>query len=136
MRIGQLAKQTNLSVETLRFWEQQHLLSPKSNPTNRYRDYSEDDQQQVYFIQSAKAVGFSLHEIRDLLFLRKDPKQYCCNDVKSIALKKLQLIEQKIIELQDMYHALKKITDICCGGAESATECSILQRLNKAEEIV
>ncbi len=133
MKIGQLAKQTELPIETLRFWEQQGLLSPNTNPHNGYRDYSEKDKQQVVFIQSAKAVGFSLKEIHGLLAVRVDAENYSCHDVKSIALKKLSLIELKINELQKMHKALKSITDICCGGEEPATECTILNSLDKME---
>jgi MerR family Zn(II)-responsive transcriptional regulator of zntA len=134
MRIGQLAKQTSLPVETLRFWEKQKLLSPQVNQQNGYRNYSPQDIQQVIFIQSAKAVGFSLNEIRDLLALRVDAENYSCHDVKSIAVKKLEAIEVKIAELENMRYALKTITDICCGGEEPASECTILNSLNKTLE--
>ncbi|MCK5902014.1 MAG: Zn(2+)-responsive transcriptional regulator [Cocleimonas sp.] len=131
MLIGQLSKQTDLPAETLRFWEKQKLLSPLINDHNGYRDYSEQDCEQVYFIQRAKAVGFSLSEIRDLLALRVNAENYSCFDVKAIALKKLQTIEQKMAALEKMQKALKSITDICCGGQEPATECTILNSLNK-----
>ena len=131
MKIGKLSQQTELPVETLRFWEQQGLLSPNTNPHNGYRDYSEKDKQQVIFIQNAKAVGFSLKEIHDLLALRVDAENYSCHDVKSIALKKLSAIELKITKLNKMRNALKSITNICCGGEEPATECTILSSLNK-----
>ena len=137
MRIGQLAKHTHLPIDTLRFWEKKSLLSPNVNALNGYRDYSEGDIQQVHFIQSAKAVGFSLSEIRDLLTLRVDAANYSCQDVKGIALKKLHAIEHKISELENMRKALKSITDICCGGKEPATACTILNSLeanNKSRE--
>ncbi|HIO91213.1 MAG TPA: Zn(2+)-responsive transcriptional regulator [Leucothrix mucor] len=134
MRIGQLAKQTELTIETLRFWEQKSLLSPTTNPHNGYRNYSEKDKQQVVFIQNAKAVGFSLKEIHDLLALRVNAANYSCDDVKSIALNKLSAIEHKVSELEKIHEALKLITDICCGGKEPATECTILNSLNAPKD--
>ncbi len=136
MKIGQLAKQTKLPIETLRFWEQQKLLSPNTNPLNGYRDYSEQDKQQVFFIQSAKAVGFSLKEIQELLALRVDAENYTCHDVKSIALKKLAAIDNKIKELENMRSALKSISDVCCGGEEPASACTILNGLNQTKNKV
>ena len=133
MRIGQLAKQTGISVETLRFWEKQQLLSPNIEAQNGYRNYSQQDIHQLAFIQSAKAVGFSLNEIRDLLTLRINPENHSCRDVKSIAIKKLEAIEQKIAELEVMRCTLKSVTDICCGGEDSATKCSILNSLDNKE---
>lgn len=134
MRIGQLAKQSELPIETLRFWEKQQLLRPKVNQHNGYRSYSNQDQQQVNFIKRAKAVGFSLNEIRELLSLRIDAENYSCHDVKEIALKKLAVIEQKLAELNAMRSALKGMTDICCGGTEPATECTILSGLEQQEQ--
>ena len=133
MRIGQLAKQTGIPVETLRYWEKQQLLSPNIDALNGYRNYSQQDIHQLAFIQSAKAVGFSLNEIRDLLTLRINPENHSCRDVKSIAIKKLEAIEQKIAELEAMRRTLKSVTDICCGGEDSATKCSILNSLDNKE---
>ncbi len=134
MRIGELSKNTGFQVETLRFYEKQGLIEPVGRTESGYREYNSDSLKQLYFIQQAKSVGFSLNEISELLTLRVERDQHSCFEVKTIAEQKLVKIENKISELNKMRDALHKITDACCGGAEPATSCTILNALDNAED--
>lgn len=131
MRIGELSKSTGFQVETLRYYEKQGLITPVSRTKSGYREYNSDSLKQLNFIQQAKSVGFSLNEISELLTLRVERDQHSCGDVKTIAEQKLLQIENKINELNKMRDALHKISDACCGGAEPATSCTILNALDK-----
>jgi len=134
MRIGELSKQTGFQIETLRYYEKQGLLEPVARTESGYREYDEESLLQLRFIQQAKSVGFSLSEISELLTLRVERDQHSCGDVKLIAEQKLQQIESKIKELHKMRKALHKITDACCGGAEPATSCTILNALDSSAD--
>ena len=128
-RIGALAKQAGVSVETLRFYEQQGLLPKPERSESGYRLYPKEALNQVAFILRAKAVGFSLKDIAGLLDLEINREQETCQTVKNFAQEKLAEIENKIRELEQMRNALKRITDACCGGTLSASHCTILSAL-------
>ena len=134
MRIGELSKNTGFQIETLRYYEKQGLIAPVGRTESGYREYNSDSLKQLHFIQQAKSVGFSLNEISELLTLRVERDQRSCFEVKTIAEQKLAQIESKISELNKMRDALHKITDACCGGAEPATSCTILNALDNAED--
>lgn len=128
-RIGQLAKLLDCSVETLRYYEQQGLLPASGRSDNGYRFYGEQAAQQLRFILRAKAMGFTLKEIQELLAIRVDPKSKSCGDVKAIAEHKLAIVDHKIAELRAIRQALGQVAEACCGGDVPAEHCSILQAI-------
>lgn len=132
MKIGQIAKASGVRIDTLRYYEKEGLINPASRTEAGYREYDNAAIDQMRFILKAKALGFSLQEIRELLSLRIDREHHPCADVKDLAEAKLVSIEEKIAELQRMHRALKRISDTCCGGPESATHCSILDALEQS----
>lgn len=128
-RIGALAKQFEINADTLRFYEKQGLLVPSSVGDNGYRYYSPQDAQTLGFILRAKAVGFSLNEIKVLLSIEVDKANNECSDVKELVDDKLQQVTEKIEELRTFQRSLKRLSNACCGGHESAEDCTILQAL-------
>ncbi|MEV8225880.1 MerR family transcriptional regulator [Streptomyces sp. NPDC079167] len=66
MRIGELSKATGVSSRSLRYYEEQGLLSGHRLP-NGYRDYAEEAVQQVAFIQDLYRAGLSSGIIREIL---------------------------------------------------------------------
>ena len=130
-KIGQLAKQENVSVEALRFYDQQNVLKPSSRGDNGYRLYSEADRRTLIFIQSAKNLGFTLNEISELLNIKTDSTHHTCEEVKSIAQHKLADIQRKIAQLRQFESTLEKVIEKCCGGPESAEHCSILEAIEE-----
>lgn len=68
--IGEFARLTNLSVHTLRYYEQEGLLCPERNAANR-RCYSESDLAWVDFIKRLKATGMPIKEIKRYAELRE-----------------------------------------------------------------
>jgi DNA-binding transcriptional MerR regulator len=65
--ISELAKEFGISTRTLRFYEDQGLLSPKREGTNRV--FSPRDRVRLKLALRGKRLGFSLAEIRDLFEL-------------------------------------------------------------------
>jgi MerR family transcriptional regulator, thiopeptide resistance regulator len=66
-KVGDLAKQTGVSVRTLHYYEQIGLLSPSHRTDAGYRVYSEEDVMRLQQIVSLRQIGFSLDQIRDCL---------------------------------------------------------------------
>ncbi|MFL6872621.1 MAG: Zn(2+)-responsive transcriptional regulator [Candidatus Azotimanducaceae bacterium] len=134
LRIGELAKLVQVSQDTLRFYEKHGLLAPSVRSQAGYRLYSQADLERVGFILSAKRVGFTLNEIHDLLGLEVTKDEKSCEDVKRFVDEKLDNLNERIVEMQHIKKTLKTLSDACCGGAEPATHCTILEALNAQSE--
>ncbi|RTR40376.1 Zn(2+)-responsive transcriptional regulator [Shewanella canadensis] len=128
-RIGELAKLCEVKADTLRFYEKHGLLAPSSRSDSGYRLYSESDAERLRFILRAKAVGFTLAEITELLSIELDKSNWACADVKGLVDSKLAQVNEKISELNHFQVSLQRLSDACCGGPESAEHCSILEAL-------
>lgn len=72
IKIGELAREADVHIETLRFYERKGLLSAAKRTEKGYRLYERDDITRVRFIKHAQRVGFSLKEVLELLQLKLD----------------------------------------------------------------
>jgi MerR family copper efflux transcriptional regulator len=124
MTIGKLAKQANVGVDTIRYYERQGLLPRVQRAQSGYRLYSQDDADRLSFIRRAKSLGFSLEDIRELL--RLDVATGDRADVKRLSKQRLASIELKIRELTAIRDALAAlVTD--CSGRGSINGCPIIE---------
>lgn len=128
-RIGELATICEIKTDTLRFYEKHGLLAPSSRSESGYRLYTKDDAAKLQFILRAKAVGFTLNEIAELLSIELDKSNWACADVKGLVDNKLEQVQAKIAELMQFEKSLQLLSDACCGGPDSAEHCSILEAL-------
>ncbi len=70
IRIGQLAQQAEISRPTIRYYEEEGLLTPARRTSAGYRVYDAEAPARLRFIQRAKALGLSLKEIKLLVSCR------------------------------------------------------------------
>lgn len=129
LTIGKLAKRAQVNIDTIRYYERLGLIPPPSRRESGYRQYGEDSVARIQFIRHAKQLGFSLHEISELLSLRIDP-QTTCGDIKKKIEPKISEIREKILDLQQMEKTLNKLVRMCEGN-KGAGECPILEALDK-----
>ena len=128
MNIGNVAKRAGVSVETIRFYERKGLVEAPPRKDSGYRQFADSDIKRLLFIQQAKTLGFSLMEIKELLSIKDDPDT-SSREVKSLALTKLNSIEEKIKMLQRMKKTLKSLVDSCPGEGPKR-HCPILEALD------
>ena len=79
LTIGKVAKAAGLGVETVRFYERQGLIAEPARSESGYRQYRPETIRRLQFIVRAKALGFTLQEIGDLLDLRATPGAGCAD---------------------------------------------------------
>ena len=128
LTIGKVAKQANVCVETLRYYERRGLVTlPPRNGSN-YRLYPQETVRRVQFIKRAQQLGFSLKEIAEILELRATP-QTLCADIRTRTVAKIDTMEEKIRALQVMKRALRQLVAECPGQGET-TACPILASLD------
>jgi DNA-binding transcriptional MerR regulator len=99
LTIGQLAAHGKVRVETVRYYERCGLLPRVPRTASGYRRYGPEAVKRLRFIRSAKQLGFSLAEVRELLSLRVRPGA-SCTDVRSRAIAKVRTIDARVAELE------------------------------------
>ncbi|WP_016908841.1 MerR family transcriptional regulator [Streptomyces xiaopingdaonensis] len=67
MQIGEVAARTELSLRTIRHYEETGLVVPSARSRGGFRLYAEGDVARLMVIRRMKPLGFSLDEMRDLL---------------------------------------------------------------------
>ncbi len=115
MRIGELAKAAGVGVETLRFYERKGLLDPPPRRASGYRQYPAAALDRLGFIREAKAVGFTLAEIGELLSL--DPCAVeSCGAVRASGEARLAELDRRLAQLQDTRARLARVLARCDPG--------------------
>jgi len=126
MKISQISEATGVSIDTLRYYEKINLLNIKRSNSG-IRIYSDDDVSSVRFIKQSQKIGFSLEDIDQLLHFRNDPEN-AKPQVRSMINGKLELIGQRIAELQQLESELSALVGQC---QNSSGDCPILKKLEK-----
>ena len=97
--IGRMATLAGVSPDTLRYYEKERLIAPVSRTAAGYRLYGDEALRRIRFIRSAQHCGFTLTDIRELLELKRADAA-CCEDVRSLAVRKKLHIERKLKALR------------------------------------
>src|SRR5215469_1175187 len=100
-KIGQVAQETGLSIDTIRFYEKEGLLREPERSEGGFRLYSARDIEHLHFIHKAQELGFSLAEIRELLLIQ-DERTEACTHVRDLIQHRLQAIRSKIEDLRQL----------------------------------
>lgn len=127
MNIGKLARQAGVAIDTIRYYERQHLLPAPARSPSGYRNYQAEDATRLNFIRRAKALGFTLDEIRELLSLSVSADSDMAA-MKTAATAKLEVVEQRLAELARMREALRTLINACPGHGQ-LDQCPILNAL-------
>lgn len=101
MKIGQLSRETGVSIRSLRYYEQKGLIAPMRQ-ANGYREYSPLTVQTVDTIKLYLDMGLSTDQIASFLTCVLQSKEAFCTQVMPIYRQKLDEIERQIIELNQM----------------------------------
>jgi DNA-binding transcriptional MerR regulator len=124
LQIGQVAKKTGLTVDTIRFYEKSGLLTCPARTEGGYRLYREQEVADLEFIQQAQQLGFSLNEIRELFSIQRHPDEVC------------DIVRTKIVELQkieaDLAGALRQCRTALRKPSKQHNCCPVLQEISAA----
>ena len=131
LKIGQLAKQTGLGVETIRFYEREGLLPEPPRSASGYRHYAPQAVSRLQFIRRAKLLGFTLAEIGELLQLQEGHGSRA--DVKALTTRKLDKVEQRIADLERIREELLHLSGRC-NGKGPVGGCPIIEALTEDTE--
>ena len=135
-KIGQVAIQTGLSIDTIRFYEKQGLSKRPLRTEGGFRVFGPEEIEGLKFVRKAQELGFSLEEIRELLVLRAENVP-ACSHVKEMLEQKLVGVGQKIQELRSLKRSLNKALHKCQRSLRKAGRghqepCRVLEEMSKA----
>ena len=127
MKIGELAKLTGCSVQSIRFYEKEHLLSAPRRSDGNYRIYSQSNLEQLTFIKHCRSLDITLAEIKQLLDLTRSPDMQC-EKVNNLIDEHIGQINTRILELNKLKDSLGNLR-AKCNTDRLVKDCGILQDL-------
>ncbi len=126
LAIGALSGRTGCKVETIRFYERARLLPAPARSPGGYRLYNKDHLKRLTFIRRARALGFSIDEVRKLLTLADERKRPCA-EVRVVAGAHLADVRAKIADLRAMERVLRETVARCASGRSA--DCPLIEAL-------
>ena len=123
-RIGELARDTGLTVRTLHYYDQRGLLSPLSRTEGGHRCYTSDDVRRLHRIVALRSLGISLEVIGTLLDGESDPT--------GMLRRQLDVVEERIRKASDLRARLLDVLNNLGRNAEPSAR----QLLQLIEETV
>lgn len=128
--IGQLAREAEVPISTVRFYERSGLLRPDGRTEANYRVYSSSTLERLRFIRTAHANGFTLDDVAVLLRFR-DGKVSPCGDVETLILERLADLARRASEIRHLKRVMEASLRDCRSGA-STGKCQVMERLTRA----
>jgi Hg(II)-responsive transcriptional regulator len=133
LTIGQVADAAGVNAQTIRYYERRGLFAvPKRTPAG-YRQYADEAVARLRFIKHAQELGFSLQEIQELLGLRVRHGA-ACDTVERKTRKKIDIVQQRIRDLQRMKRTLERLA-AACSARRPTDDCPILEVLEEHADI-
>ncbi len=131
MKIGELAQSAGVPIDTVRYYERQGLLPEPQRQPSGYRRYQTADVLRLRFVRRAKALGFTLREISELLQLSGRSGEDMAA-VRASAAARLADVERKLDELTRIRDGLRQLVTACPGHG-GIQDCPILGALSKED---
>jgi DNA-binding transcriptional MerR regulator len=132
-----LAKQSDVSLYTVRHYTRIGLLKPTRNSQNNYKIYQPSDAARLRFIQSAKNLGFSLSEIAGILGEAKNGNSPC-PIVREIIVSRIEENRLKIKEMQrlqrKMENAVKDWSKMKNSMPDGNSVCHLIESVGEVEK--
>lgn len=128
IRIGELAKRTESTVETIRYYEKEGLLPEPSRSDGNYRLYDEQHIERLQFIRHCRTLDMALDEVRTLLQYRDTPTEDCA-DVNDLLDEHIRAVEVRVDELMQLKEHLVLLRQECAITAPT-NSCGILRALS------
>lgn len=126
MNIGDVSKLSGINAKMIRRYEEEGIIPKAGRNQSGYRTYIEKDVHNLKFVKRARELGFSMKDIKELLGLWKN-KSRSSRQVKTLAEKHIDELQQKKKEIEEMLSALGHLVK-CCHG-DHRPDCPILDQL-------
>jgi len=126
--IGQLAKDSGVPVDTIRYYERTGLLPRRLTGRMGWRRYSEEMLAQLRYLREGRAVGFTIRELRDLMRLSVAGAPKFCESFDAAVHRKIEAIDQVMVRLAGQRARLEEFSR-SCRERRREHRCPILESL-------
>ena len=128
MRIGELARLGDVNPKTIRYYESIGLLpEPARNPSG-YRDYGQSYVERLTFIRTAKRLGITLDEVKEILALG-ERGEAPCSYVRAVLDAQVATIDQRVRELEDLRSQLTELAAEADRLPEAGGTCRLIEHV-------
>lgn len=131
MKIGELARKAQCTVETIRYYEKAGLLPSAPRTSANYRSYAASHVERLRFIRNCRALDMTHEEIRTLLNLMEQPASDC-DGANQIFEEHIAHVDARIAELSELKSRLSDLRQLC-QSIQRVDNCGILQGLGAME---
>ena len=133
MRIGDLARQAGVDVQTVRYYEREGLLDEPVRSAAGYRIYHPQHLQRLNFVRHCRSLDMSLAEIKRLIQLSRGDVSVSCDEVDLLVRGHLEKVRAKRAALEALEARLSALSTQCASGQRVA-DCRILAELIHASQ--
>lgn len=127
LRIGELARQTGVTPETLRYYERLGLVTPLHRTPAGYRLYDPSAVRQVGFVHQAQTLGLTLAEVREVVRTAAAGARPCA-EVRAMLRGHLRAVDARIAALRSLRRTLARALAAPAGErAAGARVCGIIE---------
>lgn len=127
MKIGELAKRSECSIQAIRHYEKEGLLQSSSRSEGNFRLYDDAAVERLMFIRRCRSLDLSLHEVKHLLSLSQAPTG-TCREVNEMVDEHIKQVEDRIAELQSLQRQLQDLRSNCSEN-RTVEDCGIIKNL-------
>lgn len=133
LSISQVAKECNVNIETIRYYEKRGLIPEPPRSESGYREFPVKVIERIKFIKRAQELDFTLTEIQKLIRISENDESFSSQEVQQFALQKLDEVDTKLRDLEKVRFVLLDLSERCSGKGPIC-ECPIIQSLSKEGE--
>lgn len=126
--IGQMAKDSGVPVDTIRYYERIGLLPRRLSERVGWRRYPEEMLARLRYVREGRAVGFTIRELRDLLRLSVAGAPRFCDSFDTAVHRKIDAIDQVMAQLTTQRARLEEFSREC-RKRRGEHRCPILENL-------
>ena len=127
MKIGALARQAGVEVQTVRFYEREGLIEAPSRTGSGYRAYGPQHLEQLHFVRHCRSLDMPLAQIKRLIELSRQ-RSVSCDEVNDLVRTHLGRVQAKRRSLEALEKQLAALNAQCESGHRVA-DCGILEEL-------
>lgn len=125
--IGEAARLSGVSIEAIRYYEREGIISKAGRTASGRRVYSNAEISELRFIKRCRDLGFSIQDAVALRNLASEPSG-ACQTVENLGRKHLVEVQAKLAELRQLESALAELVSNCEKGR---SDCPMLSALMK-----
>ena len=127
MRIGELARQAGVDVQTVRYYEREGVLEAPARTSSGYRAYGPAHLERLNFVRHCRSLDMPVAEVKRLIELSKDTR-VSCEQVDALVRAHFQRVQAKRKALEALETQLATLSAQCASGHRVA-DCGILEEL-------